>query len=145
MADRFAELARPAFTAAEGPSVTVVAGLGLACLAAAVATDPDAVEAGPVICPFRLATGLPCPGCGLTRSWVFLTHGRWAEAMAANPFGLVAMVAVVVLGCAVVGSVVRGRPCPSVSRIVSSKGFYVVASLWIAFGVVRLVVTAATT
>jgi hypothetical protein len=29
----------------------------------------------PILCPFRSATGLLCPGCGFTRSIVHLAHG----------------------------------------------------------------------
>ncbi len=42
----------------------------------------------PTICWFRLATGMPCPSCGLTRAVVLLLHGRWAESLAAHPFGV---------------------------------------------------------
>ncbi|MGC4046043.1 MAG: DUF2752 domain-containing protein [Armatimonas sp.] len=34
----------------------------------------------PPICAFKNLTGLPCPGCGLTRSFVCLGHGHIAEA-----------------------------------------------------------------
>jgi len=30
---------------------------------------------GPVLCPLRLATGIPCPGCGLTRSFCAMARG----------------------------------------------------------------------
>jgi uncharacterized protein DUF2752 len=33
-------------------------------------------EGGFVICPFRRATGLPCPGCGLTRSFCAIAKGH---------------------------------------------------------------------
>ena len=36
---------------------------------------------GPILCPFRLMTGLPCPTCGLTRAFCFLAHGRIAESL----------------------------------------------------------------
>ncbi len=36
---------------------------------------------GPIVCPFRLVTGLPCPTCGLTRAFCFLAHGRIAESL----------------------------------------------------------------
>lgn len=45
--------------------------------------DGDAVRAQPYdipCCMFRSLTGLPCPFCGLTRSFVSLSHGRWREA-----------------------------------------------------------------
>jgi hypothetical protein len=36
-------------------------------------------------CPLRDLTGLPCPTCGGTHAAVAMSHGRWAEAFAANP------------------------------------------------------------
>lgn len=39
----------------------------------------------PVACSLRAVTGFPCPGCGLTRAFVFLAHGRFAEGVAIHP------------------------------------------------------------
>ena len=36
-------------------------------------------------CPIRVATGIPCPGCGITRGFLLLAEFRFAEALAANP------------------------------------------------------------
>ena len=44
---------------------------------------------GPIICPFRLVTGLPCPGCGTTRSVAALLDGRLADSLSFNPLGIV--------------------------------------------------------
>lgn len=41
----------------------------------------------PSICTFHNLTGLPCPGCGLTRSFVCCAHGRWVEAFVYHPAG----------------------------------------------------------
>ena len=49
----------------------------------------------PILCTFRRLTGWPCPGCGLTRSFVFLAHGRLADAFGINVFGPVAFAWVV--------------------------------------------------
>ncbi|MBC7804799.1 MAG: DUF2752 domain-containing protein [Akkermansiaceae bacterium] len=35
----------------------------------------------PTLCPLRAATGVPCPGCGITRALCLCCHGRFAEAV----------------------------------------------------------------
>jgi len=37
-------------------------------------------------CAFRSVTGLPCPGCGVTRGLLALLDGRFADAVALHPF-----------------------------------------------------------
>ncbi|MDP8254401.1 MAG: DUF2752 domain-containing protein [Candidatus Alcyoniella australis] len=44
---------------------------------------------GPPLCPFRHLTNLPCPGCGMTRAFVALAHGRIVEALGYNLLVLV--------------------------------------------------------
>jgi len=39
---------------------------------------------GFVLCPFRALTGLPCPGCGMTRAFCALSSGRFDEALSWN-------------------------------------------------------------
>lgn len=46
----------------------------------------------PVLCTWRRFTGMSCPGCGLTRSFVFFAHGRLREAFEMNVFGPAAFV-----------------------------------------------------
>jgi hypothetical protein len=38
------------------------------------------------ICLFRRATGVPCPGCGLTRAFAALAKGHFSQAFAFHPF-----------------------------------------------------------
>jgi len=45
--------------------------------------------AGSSICLFRRTTGIPCPGCGLTRAFAHLAKGQWREAAADHPFSFV--------------------------------------------------------
>jgi hypothetical protein len=47
---------------------------------------------GPVLCPFRLATGLPCPFCGLTRSMLAAGGGDWETSLQLSPLGPVVLV-----------------------------------------------------
>lgn len=39
------------------------------------------------LCPSRELLGLPCPGCGLTRSVLMILQGRFAESWQLQPFG----------------------------------------------------------
>lgn len=41
----------------------------------------------PSLCPFNNVTGIPCPGCGLTRSFVSLGHGDVSQAFVWHPLG----------------------------------------------------------
>lgn len=37
-------------------------------------------------CPIRTATGIPCPGCGLTTATSLLLKGKWQESLQAHAF-----------------------------------------------------------
>jgi hypothetical protein len=113
-----------------------------AALATAFAASPSRVANGPVLCPFRLATGLPCPGCGLTRSWVYIAHGDFGAALRANPFGYVTMAAAIAVVAVALASLGRGRPIPSMSPVVRSRPFLAVLGLWVVFAGVRVVAVA---
>lgn len=61
----------------------------LLALIIAAAIPQASVEAGPVLSPFRLTTGLPDPGCGMTRSMVALAHGDLAASLYFHPLGII--------------------------------------------------------
>jgi hypothetical protein len=42
----------------------------------------------PITCPFRLLTGLRCPGCGLTRAIVHLGRGEFAASWRSHWLGI---------------------------------------------------------
>ena len=62
------------------------AGLGALALVLLAAALPSQ-GAGVPICLFRYVTGLPCPGCGLTRSFSCILHGDFARGYDFHPFG----------------------------------------------------------
>ena len=43
----------------------------------------------PELCSFRRMLGIDCAGCGLTRSFISIGHGRLADAWSYHPAGLV--------------------------------------------------------
>jgi hypothetical protein len=72
--------------------VTALAAAQVACVAAGVGGWP---------CPLKAATGIPCPGCGLTRASVSLLRGDFAASFGAHAFApllLVGLVALAVSG-----------------------------------------------
>lgn len=62
------------------------------------------------LCLARELTGRDCPGCGMTRAFLFIGHGRFAAAVAMHPASLPAYV--IVAGLAVTGilRIIRNRP-----------------------------------
>ena len=67
----------------------IAAGLCGATLGAAGlgAVSGATLDEAPVLCPFRLATGVPCPFCGLTRSLVAAGGGHWETSLELSPLG----------------------------------------------------------
>ncbi len=49
----------------------------------------------PSTCPSQTIFGVDCPGCGLTRSFIFLAHGDWHAAYLRNRMGWLLAAAVV--------------------------------------------------
>lgn len=60
--------------------------LALGVLAATALVTPGRLAFD--VCILHRTTGLPCPGCGVTRGLMHLAHGEWQEALGANPWSL---------------------------------------------------------
>jgi hypothetical protein len=105
---------------------------GLALLAAAL-LPAARLDRSPVVCPFRRLTGLPCPTCGLTRSWVALLHGRLGESVSLHPFGPLTAAA-----AALFASGVDKRSPTLAARLRSGPMLGAAAAAWLAVWLVRL-------
>ena len=62
--------------------------VGVAALGGCVTIGMIDPTGGPVLCPFRAATGLYCPGCGSTRMLHHVFTGRFDLAIGDNPVAL---------------------------------------------------------
>lgn len=122
------------------PAVAVAAG-GVAVLAIAGSWSTASVVAGQTRCPFRALTGLPCPGCGLTRSFVMLAHGDVGQAFSYNFFGPIFFAVIVVAVGFAIASLVSRRPAVlnKFRDWVASPVGMVILGVWMAYGVARIV------
>ncbi len=75
--------------------VLPAAALAGACALAALSPVGD--DEGQVLCPYRLATGGWCPGCGCTRALSAVVRGDVNMSLALNPWTLVLLAQAVVL------------------------------------------------
>ena len=67
-----------------------------AALAMSILIPASRLPATP-FCPFRMLTGWPCPGCGLTHAFCDISHGNFRMAWQANPFGFLFYALAIVL------------------------------------------------
>ena len=61
-------------------------------------------------CPFRTITGIPCPGCGITRLSDAVAHGHLSTALRADVAGVALLGVLAVLAGLHLVSLVRHRP-----------------------------------
>ncbi|HLK28632.1 MAG TPA: DUF2752 domain-containing protein [Puia sp.] len=59
------------------------------------------LETAQSFCPFKMLTGFPCPGCGITKSLIFLYEGNLSKSIYYHLFGpmvfLFCIIAIIVL------------------------------------------------
>jgi hypothetical protein len=90
------------------------------------------------LCLMRRFTGVPCPGCGLSRAFCAISHGELGAAWTFNPFGF----AFYALALALVAWPFVARASPQFERtFTASPRFFragvLVFALMLVFGVVR--------
>lgn len=70
----------------EGRRFAPAVGLTGLCLVAAF--SPAGSDDGPILCPYRFATGNLCPGCGCSRAVRAVTRGDLAGALTLNSWAV---------------------------------------------------------
>lgn len=68
-------------------SVAWIRAVVVVVLGASFVLTPESLPRWP-LCPVMAVLDLPCPGCGLTRAFTCIAHGRFGEAWAHHPFAL---------------------------------------------------------
>ena len=81
-----------------------------AVVIAAATLLPIGWESPVPLCLVKALTGLDCPGCGMTRAFLFIGHGRFADAMAMHPASIPAYVIMAGLAATGIARIVRERP-----------------------------------
>ena len=116
------------------PERLAILGSGLACLAllvvaAGLKPSPNGLGThrgmGLEGCTFLSTTGLPCPSCGMTTSWVWFAHGNLRASFYVQPMGTVLAILAastfwVALYCAA-----TGRPVYQLIRVIPSRYYFV--------------------
>lgn len=119
--------------------VPILALISLVGLIIARVWPVQSVDSGDATCIMRILTGLPCPGCGMTRSWVHVAHGDVLTAFEYNFFGPLAMAAAAGLVIYTVVAFVRRRPTERLFDQLNPKFLMVAMGLWLGYSVVRMV------
>lgn len=138
------EAAQPAQDAERGAYALLFGkwsrGLAFLVLAVSLAMPPHGL--GFSLCLMKGVFGLPCFGCGMTRSLACLSHGRLFEALSFHPFGVVVYAWIwLAIGASIVGPDRRARMARLVGRheLVVRIALVGLVVAFVGFGLVRLV------
>jgi hypothetical protein len=93
---------------------------------------------GFAVCPFRLITGIPCPGCGMTHAFLSIIKGNIWDAACFNPFSFFI---IFLLGMSLFPDAYIQRQPRRVTTLM--KSFFIIVlslalSYWLLFRVFRL-------
>ena len=102
------------------------------------------VESSQSLCPFKMLTGFPCPGCGITKSMIFLYKGELLKSLSYHIFGPALFLFCV--SAAIIWSVELITNTDYLNPLLSGKKLtYMVATLIGSYHFMRLVVFVSTT
>ena len=99
----------------------------------------QSVDSGEPTCLLRIMTGLPGPGCGMTRSWVHLAHGDVLTAFEYNVFGPLGMAVAAGIVVYTAVALVRRRPPERVLDVVDPRIAAALVAVWIGYSAVRMI------
>lgn len=89
----------------------------------------------PPTCMTQLVFGVECPGCGLTRAFVLITHGRFADSLRYHRLGIALYAFFLYLAATHVRLLVRGRrakPPARIERVLPGIVIVLLLANWVA-------------
>jgi len=86
-------------------------------------------------CPFLTLTGLYCPGCGSLRAIHQLLHGNLGNALAFNPFAVLASPFLVYGGLSYAAFRIRGKYLPRI--FLPAPWIWILCAAIVVFGIAR--------
>jgi len=92
------------------------------------------------LCPLHAITGLPCPGCGMSRAISAISQGQFSIALALNPFALLAWPLFLVLAVVTLaprGVYTRFEAWVSARSGPIARGYRICFTAFAAFGAIR--------
>lgn len=114
-----------------------------ACLLLAVLTLAATLKAAPAghgthqqiglpACGFAVATGKPCPTCGMTTAFTHATHGRYPTAFVTQPGGMVASLGVAAFAWVCLHTALTGsRSLELCGKLLTPKALWIAAGIWL--------------
>lgn len=130
---------RRSYSLPERIATLLLAAGGAIGVAIAAIWPVRSIDSGDPTCLLRITTGLPCPGCGMTRSWVHLAHGDVAGAFTYNLFGPLLFVLAAALPLWAIYALVRRRRPEAIFDRLNPRVVMAVVGVWLAYSVVRMV------
>jgi len=140
-------LSRPVIGRLRAAGIAAAAGL---VLVAAAELVPSADHLGThrqfglPPCGFVLATGLPCPTCGMTTAYAYTVRGQFIEALRSQVAGFILALATAGAGIVAVASTVTGlRPALNWYRVGPTRLVWWLSALFVAAWAVKIVLALA--
>lgn len=93
----------------------------------------------PTVCPFNHATGLPCPGCGLTRAFVSIAHGHLVDAVRWHALSPVLFFLGLVYLVDYAARVFAGKSLLRIGPLWNSRAGWAASVVFLGYGVARAV------
>ena len=91
------------------------------------------------ICPFKLATGLPCPGCGLSHSIISISHGNFIEAVNQHLLGPIVYLFLIIILFKTLIELILKKDIVLLSKSVIYKSCYAFAFVLCVYHAIRII------